>query len=306
MNRTKIKYVIILLISVFTHAYSWQADTTTTHYITPPDTSKKSKASIFLDNVSLRRTFDGTSKDEQKPASINWIYDKENNYRYLTVDLGLKITEIELFPKRNFIITIIPKLEWHKDESPSEEKKKNNLSGGVNIEYLPYAINSHYLVPFAIGSTDYKYDFIKQQGLLPVKIWLSAKSIRRWGPGSNINNEKGNLAFRYYLYTGMERYELLSKINKVSSFWSNRVFFELYPIPSESNNFQITFDYSYRMQVKDELYTLDDMSWLSIAMNYYFDTKQRVGIGVDFNHGNDPTSEFVKTNKLALGIKLKL
>ena len=254
--------------------------------------------------IALRKTLDG-SKDEAKPASILWNNDYENKMYYVTVDAAIKVSEFALLKHGNLLF--YPKAEWHKNGIPLDDKKKNNLTGGVNAEFFQSFGAKWWQHPFITGSFDYKNDLIKKLGTTQTKGFLSFSGSKTLEPGAKLNNSTKALVFRYYPYSGFEHYQSLNKQGQSASMWANRLYLEWYPLSRYYYQFaQITLDYTHRSIIQDNLYGNGAMNWLSIGLNIYPDGKGNIGFGLDYSKGEDPSSNFVKTNMLALGIKLKI
>lgn len=252
---------------------------------------------------SIRKSFDATSKDEQKPAVLLLNNDYENSAHYFTIDIGAKITELELLKHSKSLFLVYPKFEWHKDKPLAKDKQKNTLGYGANFEFIAKRMSGL----FVTGSYEYKNDKIKETRINVVKGFLSLFGIKNFQPGALTRNENGDFIFRYYPYSGFEYYRNTTGGKLSASMWANRLFFELHPIPSFYRTYlQITFDYTYRVIMKDDLYKMGNLSYLSMGINIYPDGKGKIGIGLDYSKGEDPATNFVKTDKLALGLKIKL
>ncbi len=256
----------------------------------------------------IRKTLDG-SKSESKPAGIVWTNDYEARQFYSVLDVGIKLSEVSLFenPGSNISLLFYPKLEWHKNNIPDDDKKKNSLTGGVNTEFLWHIADRWYARPFVTGSFDYKNDYIKHLKTIQTKGYLSFSGQNTGEPGAQIKDKTLALRFRYYPYSGFEFYRSTDGSKKSGSMWANRLYFEFYPVSRfEYQYVQITFDYTYRKIMRDNLYNKGDMKWLSVGFNVFPDGKGKLGLGLEYSHGEDPFSNFVKTKSLVLGIKFKI
>lgn len=281
----------------------------------------KEKFNEWLKNrVSIRKTFDGSSKDEGKPATFFWNKDYENdNEEYVTIDLGIKITEWQ--PFENTTLLFLPKFEWHKDGREAAGKKKNDVSAGLNIEYYPFdALNK--MRPWFMGSADIQRDIVKELTTFKPKFFLSLYGNKQWMPGSQTNNCKGVFVLRYYPYSGIEHFKAtdVSKVN--ATYWANRFFAEYWPITSprkfkgtgeervvdkeEKRYLQFTIDLTHRKVLEDKLFDRGDLYWIAIGANLYFDGAGKYGIGLEYTKGDDPAANFVETKKLSVGLKIKL
>lgn len=263
-------------------------------------------------NISIRKTFDGSKKDEDKPANFFWGKDFENDFSYTTFDFGLKISQIELLGNtKESSLLFYPKLEWHKDGS-KKDKEKDNLSAGVNMEFIPVTakapgFSGWKLVPWLLGSLDYQNDYIKELKTVKLKGYVSLFGTTAGLPGSDIRNGGGALILRYYPYSGIERFTNTDSSSKSATFWANRIFFEFFPVTTLEKQFiQITFDYTYRSKLKDKLYGNENLSWFALGLNFYPDGQGKIGLGFEYSKGEDPSDNFTVTKKINFGVKIKL
>lgn len=258
-------------------------------------------------NFQIRKTFDG-SKEESKPMAISWNSDYENRKFYSVIDIGIKLSELPVFKKNNdFNLLFYPKLEWHRNTIDDDTKKKNNFTGGINTELLLKLGESWIAHPFIIGSFDYKNDRVKKIETTQAKAYLSFSGSKAGEPGYSIKDKTNALKFRYYPYVGIEQYTNLASPHKSAGMWAGRIFFEAYPVSRYMYNYvQLTFEYTHRWIISDNLYQKGNMRWLTAGLNFFPDGKGTLGIGLDYSYGEDPSSNFVDTKLLALGLKLKI
>lgn len=262
---------------------------------------------LSKNGIQIRRSFDG-AKEEAKPAGIAWNSDYENKKFYTLIDIGIKLSELEILPNANSVTLLFyPKVEWHRNTIDDNAKKKNNLSGGINTEFFWLIADHWYLRPLITGSFDYKKDYVKNLKTTQTKGYLTFNGSKFGEPGASIKNKTKAVVFKYYPYSGLEYYRSIGASGQQSTIWSNRLYFELYPLSSYQYQYiQLTFDYTYRKILSDNLYNMGNMSWLGIGINFFPGGNDKIGLGLDYSKGEDPTSNFVKTELLSLGIKLKL
>lgn len=258
-------------------------------------------------NVQIRKTFDG-SKDEAKPAAISWNSDYENSKFYSVMDLGIKISEFSFLDgKGPFKILFYPKVEWHRNTIDDDTKKKNNFTAGVNTEIYVKFGESWFARPFISGSFDYKSDQVKKLETTQAKAFFSFSGINDGEPGAQVKDKSLALKFRYYPYIGIESYKNIAVPHQSAQMWAARIFFEAYPISrGEHSYLQLTFEYTFRNIIDDNLYNAGDLRWATASANFFPDGKGKLGIGLDYSYGEDPSSNFVKTKLLSLGLKLKI
>jgi len=270
---------------------------------------KINQASSWLsrNGFQVRRSFDG-SKEEAKPAAIAWNSDYENKKFYTLIDVGIKLTELEVLPNSEQVALLFyPKAEWHRNTINDDAKKKNNLMGGINTEFFWLIADHWYTRPLITASFDYKKDFVKDIKTTQTKGYLTFNGSKDGEPGAPVRNRTKAVVFKYFPYTGLEHYRNIGTSGQKASMWSNRLYFELYPLSSYQYQYiQLTFDYTCRKVFNDSLYNQGDMSWFSLGLNFFPGGNEKLGLGLDYSQGEDPSSNFVKTKLLALGIKLKI
>ncbi|WP_124559049.1 hypothetical protein [Pedobacter sp. KBW01] len=297
--------IVIILLCTFTVFAQEEVDKTKPD--PPTFVLKINKITKWLENegFQIRRSFDGT-KSETKPAAIAWNSDYENEKFYTVIDAGIKLIDFELLPNSKIIWIAYPKTEWHRNTIDDVTKTKNNLSGGLGTELL-YNGGHWYSRPVITGSFDYKKDFVKNLKTIQYNIFASLQGYNVGEPGGQVKTGDDELIFRYYPYTGFEQYRSLGESGQKASIWANRLYIEFFPISNKAYQYvQLTVDYTYRKVFSDNLYNNGNMKWLMLGLNFFPSGKTNLGLGLDYSQGEDPTSNFVKTKLLALGIKLKI
>ncbi|HLN94085.1 MAG TPA: hypothetical protein VK183_00520 [Flavobacterium sp.] len=268
-------------------------------------TIQKSVTWLGDHHFMVRKTFDG-AKDEAKPATATWNKDYENDRFYSIVDVAVKLYEFPVI-ERDVDLLFYPKIEFHENTIPDESKRKNTLSGGINTELLCNLGSAWYTHPFVTGSFDYKTDRIKEIETIQAKSFLSFSGSKAGEPGAQIKDGTDALIFRYYPYSGFEYYQVTEGSGKRASMWVNRLYFDFFPFSRYHYTFvQLSFDYSYRSIIRDDLYAQGNVDWLAVSLIFFPDGKGNFGIGIDYSVGEDPSANFVKTDVLALGVKLKI
>jgi len=296
--------VLLLISTISVYAQEAKIDT-----LQPKFVKQINKATTWLsDNgFQIRRTFDG-SKNESKPSGISWNSDYENKKFFNVIDAGIKLSQLELFPNSvKVVLLFYPKVEWHRNTITDEDKRKNNLTGGLNSEFIWSIGDKWYENPYVTGSFDYKKDFVKDLKTTQTKGYFSFSGSKEGEPGAAVRNTTDDIVFRYYPYTGIEHYRSIGKTGQKASMWANRLYFELYPLSRYGYKYiQLSADFTYRKVFSDDLYNQGNLDWLVLSFNFYPGGSDKLGLGLDYSQGEDPTSNFIKTKLLALGIKLKI
>jgi hypothetical protein len=70
-------------------------------------------------NFSIQKTFDG-SKSENKPAGIAFQENHRSPNDFFNVDLGIKLSELELLKNKSAALLFYPKVEWHKSTDSTD------------------------------------------------------------------------------------------------------------------------------------------------------------------------------------------
>ena len=261
--------------------------------------------------TSIRKTFEGSSKDENKPATFFLNRNLKDTTTFRTIDVGVVVKQWALIKGPYSRLVVFPKFEWHADTR--ESGKKNNIGGGANFEFNPIPAKPKGdseavgwpVAPWFQGSWDMKEDKIKRETVQSFKTTVSLFSAREFWPGDPLKVNK-TLVFRYYPYFGPEYFfKETREGRKEALFWTKRIFFELWPVPISGTKFvQITFDYSRRHSQFDTMYKRSSIEWLSAGLNVFPDGKGKVGLGVEFASGEDPSANFSFVRKVQFGLKV--
>jgi len=251
---------------------------------------------------SIRKTFDGSSKDEGKPASIMLKEDYKSTNDYLSIDLGAKISEWELLKNESGSLILYPKIEWHKSNDSTD--KKDKLDAGINFEYYPFRLQAPNLPnglpnkglklsPWFQGTSSYKRNFIDDVNELKASFQISLSSNYKFLPGTSMRDKNSNLRFRYYPYVGVEYNKIpdLIEKGKTEEFSTSvaRVFIEIWIFPQR---LQLNLDGLYRVNLKENSILRKEMPMVSPSLNFYPGKQEAFSLGIEYKQGYDSESKF--------------
>ncbi|WP_299531845.1 hypothetical protein [Ulvibacterium sp.] len=265
-------------------------------------------------SFSVRNTFDG-SKNEQKPASIFFRENHKSDNDFLNVDLAFKISEFELFVNKPMALIIYPKVEWHKSTDTTDIKDK--LDGGINLEWIPFALKSPdldealdnpgvKLSPYFQGISSFKRNFIDNVYETKLSGNISFVSNYKFMPGSDFRNNNDDFLGRYYPYLGVEynRIPDLLVDGEVEEFTTYffRVFIESWVIPQD---LQLNLDYTFRRNLSSGSDIRKSLPVFILSLNYYPGNQESVGLGYEYKNGYDNEGRYnlIETSSLKLNVK---
>jgi hypothetical protein len=265
------------------------------------DTLSSKKSSWFKDNVSIRKTFDG-SKNENKPSTISLFENHKSSNDFLNIDIALKINEWEFLENLNSILLFYPVMEWHK--STNEEDEKNKLSFGLNGEF--YMGRDWKLKPYVLSSLTLKRNLIDNVNELKYVGQFSLFSLKKGYPGADwVFDNKTDFKGRWYPYIGYEYNEIPDLIvegntEKFSMFFL-RIHLEYWFSPK---TVQFIFNGIYRNALNTTENIKNDLPLLTSSINYYPGKQENISIGLDYQNGYDPDSKFQQIESTSLNLKV--
>jgi hypothetical protein len=266
-------------------------------------------------NFSIQKTFDG-SRNENKPASIAFQENHRSANDFFNIDLGVKLSELELLKNTGSPLLLYPKVEWHKSTDSTD--LKNKIDGGLNVEFMPFGLKSPdlpggipnkglILAPWIQGSSSVRRNFIDDVFELKLAAQVSLVSNYKFLPGYIFRDKEKNFLARYYPYIGFEYYRLPGLITKgqteeFSTFFV-RLFVDIWIVP---RTVQFNLDGAYRRIINNNT---SIRTWLPLMASsvYFYPGKQEViSIGYEYTHGYDTYSKFqlIQLSSLKLSVKI--
>lgn len=270
---------------------------------------------LTTNNFSIRKTFDG-SKNEGKPASFLYRENHKTPNDFFNIDLGVKLSELEVLKHSSSSLIIYPKLEWHKSTDSTD--LKNKLDGGVNFEFIPFGLKAADLpeglpnkgaviAPLFQATTSFKRNLIDKVSETKLAFQFSLVSNYNFLPGSSVRDKNDNLILRYYPYFGLEYYsspDLISKgVTEKFSTYFIRLFAEVWIIPK---TLQLNLDGTYRQIINNKSSIRTWLPLVSPSLYFYPGQQESFGIGYEYRHGYDSEAKYqlIQLSSLTLNIKI--
>jgi hypothetical protein len=267
------------------------------------DLKEEEKSSWFKDNVSIRKTFDG-SKNEKKPASFSLFENHKSSNDFFNIDIAIKITEWEFLENTNTILTLFPVVEWHK--SSNEEDEKDKLSLGLNGEF--YFGKDLKLKPYLLSNFAFKRNLIKNVNELKYVAQISfiGNTTNLPGVAWRFDNDVSDYKGMYYPYFGYEYNEIPDLITQGKTEAFSTLFFRLFlDYWLHPRAIQFIFNGTYRTILGNNDNLKNNLPLLSLSLNYYPGRQENISIGFDYKNGYDPDSKFQQIEVTSLNLKVK-
>jgi hypothetical protein len=257
--------------------------------------------SLRMDAIEVRATFDG-SKNEQKPAQVNWIKPAGEDHVF-AVDIGAKVWE-KPFLEGDLEAGIVT--EWHRHTS--ERKPLNSLMIGTNVEWIPLEVATYQhdgtLVPTSRGRiiaplftalAGYEENREDDKRGLKAQAFVMPYSTRPGLPGARSRVGGGTL--RYYPYLGAE------VLDHETPEGESRYEFGVLRVRAEwqQQRLLLATDYAYRQSLNNSA----DTSFFEASATFHLDQDQHFGIGVVYKSGEDPSASYEEREQTALAFTIK-
>ena len=252
-------------------------------------------------NISIRKTFDG-SKNESKPASFAYQENYKSENDFFILDLGIKLSEIELLKDKSSSLIFYPKIEWHRSTDSTD--LKNKLDGGINFEFLPFPLkspdlnkelsnNGLIISPWFQGGLSFKRNLLTNVFETKLTGQISFMSNYKFLPGYLFRDKKYNFRGRYYPYIGIELNNIPDLISKGQTEKFSIVFVRLYIecwiLPK---SMEVIFDGVYRQNIENSSQLRKDLPFCSTSINFYPGKQEAFSIGYEYKHGFDSDSKY--------------
>ncbi len=270
---------------------------------------------ITKNNISIRKSFDGT-KNENKPAGISFQENHVTNSGFFNIDAAVKLNQLEFISDSRSSLILYPKIEWHKSTDSTD--LKNKLDGGINIEYIPFGLKSPGLPanlpnkglvvsPLIQGTSSFRRNFIQNSNEIKAVAQISFVSNYNFLPGTILRDKNRNFRLRYYPYLGIEHYRLFDFLNTgetaVLSTYFIRLFAEIWVLPQ---TLQLTIDGTYRQVLKSNSSIKTHLPLLLTSLYFYPGKQDNFAIGYEYSHGynNDNSFNLIQLSSLKLAWKI--
>lgn len=263
---------------------------------TPPK-----KTTWFDNNVSIRKTFDG-SKNENKPATFALFEDHKSSNDFISADIAVKISEWELLQDSPSSLSFFPVVEYHRSSNENDEKDK--LSVGLNGEY--YFGNNWSLKPYLLSNLAYTRNLLEGVNEIKYVSQFSFFGTKKGQPGHKFrfDNEVADYKGTYYPYFGFEYNEIPDFVldgntEKISAVFF-RIFLEYWLAPK---SIQFIGNGVYRNLISTSSMVKKDLPLLNLSLNYYPGGQDKISIGIDYKNGYEPSANYALVESTSLSLK---
>ena len=288
-------------------------------------------AANWWEVLQIRKSFDGAS-GEQDAGSLGLVSPGKKSQVYWFLDGGIRTRPCELYigtktdTSHPPLLIWYPSAEWHHmSAEPLQEQEATNKGGGaLNAELWfgdPATANprAYVLAKGAIKRNVLRDTTEKSVSLLlSVAQFAPAEVQRGFRPGSPIVYNNFRRAM-YFPYVGFEYFRELAITGGEDAVIAPafdgglalaRLAFEFYPFHHQvlpgNIKFVVGGEYHYRRLLKDvPALGTRDLHFISLAATYFLDSDQNIGLGLTFDKGQSPTTNFVDQRRVVLGLEIK-
>lgn len=283
--------------------------------------------------LTLRKTTDGSSKDEAKPASIGYE-NPDTGSDYLLLDAALRWEALEC-RAGSVQFLLVPGFEAHRSKFDANPVKKTASKaeaeiwwgtlrgdeGGAGSSFLPY-------LKLEFGETR---DSIKHKNSSKYGLMVHFASNLAWRPSgwvswkcNAIPDADGAvvacpLKFRWVPSLGVEYYDSLpvertglATIEDINATVSvGRLALEYWPLMvgdrtvAPDARLQLLAEFTHRARLGGDALPEGSATLLTYGLTYYFDAKQAIGIGIEHEDGENPSRNFRDEERTTLSLRLK-
>jgi hypothetical protein len=273
---------------------------------------------LKANDFSVRKTFDGKSKDESEPARFS--YSKASGLEgYWLVDLGIKIKEWELCDCTGKSLLLYPVVEWHKTTNTLDPLNKFKIGAALDTHWGDLRTQS--VAPVALFKASYERDALNDLNSQIYSVLVGIQGVNKagggntWLPMSHINDVNGNLVFRYAPFAGLEHFDNL-KIDRKGlptidptrlTAFSFHLQVDLYPLnrPTNPGWLELVGTFAHRRKIGGDDTVEDSLSFVTASLNVYFDHGRHFAIGGDYEDGRSPKSNFTRQHSTGVALKIK-
>jgi hypothetical protein len=287
------KSILFLIVFLFSVSFCYAEDT-------PKE--KKSFLDLIGDYVSLRQSTSDKNVIE-KPATLYFVHPSDGTKDSYSIDAGLTMN---LFNSSHWLIG--PTAEYHKQTQSSKEQ--DNFQAGATVIFIAGDV-SEGLALYTQGSAKYKRDKIQVgEGSLTkldvTPLYVPLALGRDIGPDLFRFTWQPTIGIQYETASDVLKSSQSGKVFR--GYGSIEVVFYPFAKPLRRNlsieicdtnwpNFSRTGGYSNKYSKDHNLF--------QVSSKFYFDDKQHVGIGIDYNDGENPEQGLLKQKLTMLSLLLK-
>jgi hypothetical protein len=277
----------------------------------------KSVNAQFLDNFTIKKTFDGQS-EVSKPASFFAAFPKdEKDYYMLNFAIGyfVNMTNSGNSFLKPLFWKISPVFEYSRNTILKNQQ--NLFKAGIFSEIQFFSYIKSGWSPKSVTQINYSYDAVKQMKSFFLSEYLSFEFDKgedyleyllpkiRYAIIGNI------IKYTYYPSLGFEysnNFKTKTGLNKGNyGTLMGRILFDIYPFHGTKtifSDFQFQFDYTYRYNVFDNANINKNYNkFLILSFNQKFSDNPLVEIGIDYTKGDNPVDGKVDMNVWSIELK---
>lgn len=266
--------------------------------------------------IKVRKSFD-SEQDEAKPASA--AFESGSSDDYYKIDVGARLKPDTLGENTLWY----PVLEFHRSSQTAEQINKKALA--LKLEYYPFAGDGSgpglqvptqaSVKPYVLLDGRATRDSVNHQTVGSLEALVSFRSAGpvKFGPGRP--HRCGGAAlhcFRWRPYLGLEHLNRLAvgPEGNQSDFDGNlgvaKLDLESYPLPGAGYRvLELLVGAEYRNRLSSDIIIPEHSYAWSAELNWYLDKAQSIAIGIDYEDGRSPATNFVSTHRYGLALKFK-
>jgi len=271
--------------------------------------------------ITVRKSFVGTLKDSTSPAEISYQNPDDGRTSY-KIDIAMRYKLIDWYSGD---LRLSPVFEHHRNSQESKETDKT--SAGITLEH-DYGFGTCKAASgrviescnTVLSDIAWKLDRDSQNDtttrIISFKTGLNTGY--RFAPGWTLRTD--NLEFTYYPTIGIEAYEKLAIKSKNDdgdeieeaplvdeTFGFLRISTTFKPWPKLlSRKLEANISYTNRKLFGSSDVISDNNELIEASLDWYFDQKERIGIGLSYQNGRNPNRNFLDEESSSIGIKFKL
>jgi hypothetical protein len=167
-----------------------------------------------------------------------------------------------------------------------------------------------------LGKLKTERDSEKDETTSVASIASSLYSTKNFNPGKITTHPKSLLPWiRYYPYLGVEYYDNkpIEQDEQVIAmpfsdwFVFGRMYLEWYPLARwRPAGLQVVAEFTRRELLGNDSHLDETLDHMTIAVNYFFDQKQRLALGLELEDGQGPTRNFLDERTTSVALRFKL
>lgn len=291
------------------------------------ETSEDSGLLDWLSNksVEIRRSFSGSVKEAGAPATISVVNDSDNDDFY-SIDLAIRAGEFGSWDSKNWQGRFFPIIEHHKNTKTNSRVDKSEISIGAEAEYSLGSCSSPNGAPIPFCRSllfDARFRLVRDsendKTTRAISVLAAPFGVHAGWPGSDFVTENGESFFYWLPSIGLQAYQSLPIERKIDGesvliapsidevFAVGRLNAEFSPFADRlSGRLALVFEYTHYNLIGSSDFLDDSQDNLVLSLDYFLDSKKRVGIGLKYENGESPTRNFLDSEIITFGLSLRI